>query len=413
MLLRLHERRLGGLLLVAQRTGVEQGLAGGAPDRPKAVTGREQGAERGGIAAERAVERQAGKARGDRHADLGGGDMQAGLGRADIGPLADELRRHAERQIGRQAQVGEIELKPLQLGRRPADEDGELVVELIHLLLQRRNALFGLLDRAFGAGHIDGGGFAARVHSARDVPGLSIGGNRSVRSGDLRSQPGDLKRGAGDVAGQRQISRLHLEALIVLLRRGRLEQPFMAAEDVQHVGRLELRCIERVILRVRGQRRGDGVGILLPNGGGRTLDGRKSRGALRETQLARLEQGLLRRREVRIMLDRFVFERVERRRSEQGPPATVDRHAPHEMLSGAIGARRGRRRCGRSGGQISIHLGRSRTVEIRAYGAAGDEEEREERTASVKTHASHPPSTIAHPPCRRVAGRIRGFESDL
>ena len=94
----------GGALLVQQREAVENRLRAARRDAPDDRVRREQGRGGDGGAAVTAGESELRQPIGDGDADLGAGLVQLRLRGAHVGALLDELRRQAQRQIGRQPQ---------------------------------------------------------------------------------------------------------------------------------------------------------------------------------------------------------------------------------------------------------------------------------------------------------------------
>ncbi len=86
-------------------------------------------------------------------------------GGAHVGPLLDELRRQAHRQLLRQLKLGELEALAAILVRRAADQAHQLVALLGELLLQRRQGGEGLGQRRFLRQHVGARG-AAQVELA-------------------------------------------------------------------------------------------------------------------------------------------------------------------------------------------------------------------------------------------------------
>ena len=95
--------------------------------------------------------------------------MQLRLRRAHVGALLDELRRQAQRQIGRQPQRRQRQMIVARIVGEAADQRQQHVALLLELLLQRRQRRlrvrhFRLLGQHVGARR--GAGIELIVHDA-------------------------------------------------------------------------------------------------------------------------------------------------------------------------------------------------------------------------------------------------------
>ncbi len=88
--------------------------------------------------------------------DLGTGRMQLLFRRAHVGPLLDELGRHAQGQVRRQVQIGKLEDFRRRFARRPSRQRRQQVTLHGERLAQRRQRCrqcrqVGLLQGNFDA----------------------------------------------------------------------------------------------------------------------------------------------------------------------------------------------------------------------------------------------------------------------
>ena len=158
---------------------------------------------------------------GDGDADLGRGRMDVGLGGADVGPLLDQPCRQAERQVGRQLQVVELEVLGQRRAGQAAGQGGEQVALLGQRLLQGRQGRLGLRQRRLLGGDVGAGDGAEPGLALQDAERLALGGDDALGRLDLGAQRGLGDRRHDHVGGERQISGLEQEALRFGLRLGR------------------------------------------------------------------------------------------------------------------------------------------------------------------------------------------------
>ena len=76
-----------------------------------------------------------------------GRGVQLRLRRAHVGTPLDELRRHAERQIGGQHQLIQFEASRLEFGGQVPGKDRQRIARLMQLLVQRRQGALQLRKR--------------------------------------------------------------------------------------------------------------------------------------------------------------------------------------------------------------------------------------------------------------------------
>ena len=105
---------------------------------------------------------------GDRDADLGVRGVQLRLGGPYIGPLLDEFRGQAQRQLGRQLQRIELEGLGDVLVRQLSHQCPEEIARLFELRLQRGEQHPGLTQRGFLGRDIDAHGEAQPELVAQD-----------------------------------------------------------------------------------------------------------------------------------------------------------------------------------------------------------------------------------------------------
>ena len=350
---------------------IEDRLGDAEPDAPHARARHEQRAEAARGEAQRAGDGELRHLVGDGDADVGAGRMQLRLGGAHVGPLLDQLRGQAQRQVLRQFQLGEIEALAAILVRRAADQAHQLVALLGELLLQRRQRRAGLGQRRFLGQHVGARG-AAQVELAAHHAERVLEDADDVLGGvDLRLQRGEVDRRDHDVGGERQIRRLELEALHLGQRLLRFDLAAHAAEHVGRVGDVERGRGDavhdgRTRLALRRQR-GE---LLLALAVGRKR--REQRALLGIKVLARLAERCLRGVDVGIGLQGFLDQRVELRRVEERPPFAGDVHGGHEALRRAAGA------AGRAGlrrqrfGRVAGGRGLGGPLEVGTGAAAGE-----------------------------------------
>ena len=283
-----------------------------------------------GIAAQRDLR----QAVGDRHAELGVGRMQAGLGGAHVGALAHEIGGQAERQLARQAQRGQIEGCRRSLARKAPGKNGQEIALQGELLLQRRQQEPGLRDRRFLGHHIGQGDLPERVLLAQDLQQLRLQGDQPAGRRDLSAQRRFLDGGERDVGRERQVDGLALEGLVLCERLQRLRLPPHPAPNVGDIVDRHLRGMQAENLGVVGGRRVERRNRRpLARGVPIRRDLRKQGTALRQRVGLRDPHGGFGGLQVRVVLDRLLDQLVEGARAEQLPPAARNVGAIEERLA--------------------------------------------------------------------------------
>ena len=173
---------------------------------------------------------------GDGDADLRAGLVELSLGGTDIGTLLNELRWQTQRQVRRQPERGERDVIAMWFAGESADQGEQHVMLLLELLLQRRQARlrgrhFGLLGQHIGL--CRGTDIELVLHDDKLIA-LDLDDIEGRR--DLAAQRRFLHRRGQHIRGQCEIGRLQFEALIVGLRRRRLDLAALAAKHVRRVG---------------------------------------------------------------------------------------------------------------------------------------------------------------------------------
>ena len=175
------------------------------------------------------------------HKRLGDADARVGLvqdrlGRADVGPLAHQIRGQAHREGLRQLERAEIELGQHRFARKFADQHRELIAGLRERLLQRRQVRSRLRELGPLPEHVrarDGTEGELLLHELQ-LAILRL--DDLARRADLLAQRRFAKSGGRDVRRERKVSSLELEALEFDPRLQRLELASRAARDVDGVG---------------------------------------------------------------------------------------------------------------------------------------------------------------------------------
>ncbi len=170
--------------------------------------------------------------------------MQRGLGGAHVGTAFHQLRRHAERQIRRQSQLLELEVRRREIRRQMPGEPRQGVARLVQRLVERRQCPFQLRERGVlreNVGLRDGAEIKLAAHHRER---FALECDDPFGGGDLRPQARLLDRRGHHVRREGQIGRIELEAALFRLRRERLHLPSVQTENVGHVAHGDLRGIE-------------------------------------------------------------------------------------------------------------------------------------------------------------------------
>ena len=191
-------------------------------------------AERLGVDA--GIDHDVGELVGDATPTSAEAEWRLDFGRAHVGPLLDHLRRQAERQLLRQAQVGQPEALDQRLVGQPAGQGGEQVALLGQCLLQRRQGRLDLGEGGLLGGDVGAGHRAQARLAVQDVERVALGGDDALGRLDLGAQRGFEDRRRHDVGGERQIGAFELEALRLGQRVEQFDLPAVGAPQVEIVG---------------------------------------------------------------------------------------------------------------------------------------------------------------------------------
>src|SRR5712671_3566641 len=267
-----------------------------------------------------------------RDADARVGLMRNGFRRADVGPLAHEIRGQADRKVLRQLERREIELGQARLARKLADEDRKLIACLRERFLERRQVRARLRKLRALREHVRARN-GAELELLLDQLQLALLRIDDIaRRADLLAQRRLAERGGRDVRRQRKIGGLELKALEVYARAQRLELAPRAARHVDGVGH-----VDRGVVQIEDA------------AGDRRIAERRARNALalrRQTRVdARIEHRVLgvqvllglakcslRRGERRMAGEGRAHQLVEFRRAEKRPPLGGDLRPHLEAL---------------------------------------------------------------------------------
>ena len=280
--------------------------------------------------------------------------MKLRLRRENVGPLAHEIGRQAERQIARQRDLVEIEIGRRPMARRLARQHRERMARDIDLLAQGRQQ--GVVARELAARGLD-------VELGRDAgPNLALDeakiglvvGDDALDGRDLAAQRGDGEQLDHRVAGEGEIGGVQLEILCVGEGAGLLDGAARAAEDVERVAHRRADP-EEIGIRREGRRQFRqpelGAVDVLARRAGADID-------LGIEPAHRLVQRFLRRDQRRLGAgeraaagDRLLEHGVERLGAIERPPIAGDLLAHGEMLVAGALLRRPVRAVGRIGGR--------------------------------------------------------------
>src|SRR5256885_1895267 len=188
-----------------------------------------------------------------RHADTRVRLVQNGFRRADVRPLAHEVRGQADRKGLRQPERREIELGQARFSRKLADQDRKLIAGLCEGLLERRQVRPRLRKLRALRKHV-----GAREGSERKLllDQLQLAVLRTddiARRADLLAQRRLAERGGRDVPRERKVGGLDLEALEVYARLQRLELAPRATGHVDGIGHVHRSVVQ--IENAAGDRR--------------------------------------------------------------------------------------------------------------------------------------------------------------
>src|SRR6267378_145271 len=174
-----------------------------------------------------------------RDADARVGLMQNGFCRADVRPLAHEVRGQADGKVLRQLEGRKIELGEPRLVRKFSDEHRKLIAGLRERLLERRQVRACLRKLRELREHVPARE-CAELELLLDQPGLALLRIDDIaRCADLLAQRRLAERGGRNVRCQRKVGGLELKALEVYARAQRLELAPSAARHVDGVGHVD------------------------------------------------------------------------------------------------------------------------------------------------------------------------------
>ena len=214
-----RDRLLG---LRAAQARVEDRLRERRADRPEAAR---RGEQIGGVlAAETAArrERDRRKVRGLRHADLRVRGGRAALGRGDVGPALEQLRRQAERNARHRHR--ERHGRDGELRGQLADEDRDRVLQLraLHAGIDRLG--LSALQLRLGLHHVHLGGDARRVAIAGELERLIEGRGGIVEQLLLRVEHTQLKIVGSELGLRHEARRGEIGRARLRARRARFER---------------------------------------------------------------------------------------------------------------------------------------------------------------------------------------------
>ena len=207
--------------------------------------------------------------------------MHVGFRRPHVGPLIDQLARQADRQIGRQLQMGQIELLADLVGRILPGQRRQEVALLRQLLLKRRQQLLGLRQCRVLRQHVGLRRLTEVELPFQNIQQMALDRDDALGGVDLAAQRGFLDRRRHHIAGQRQVGGLELEQLLLGGGVQALDGAEVAAPDIRHERHRELVGHQREFgLRPLGRNRRHLAGI------GNRSSWRRVAGDLREEQAA-------------------------------------------------------------------------------------------------------------------------------
>src|SRR6266581_5195 len=255
-----------------------------------------------------------------RDADARVSLMHNGFSRADVGPLAHEIRGQADRKVLRQLERREIELGQARHARKLADEHRKPIACLRERFLERRQVRARLRKLRALREHVRARN-GAELELLLDQLQLALLRIDDIaRRTDLLAQRRLAERGGRDVPRQRKVGGLDLETLEVYARLQRLELAPRATRDVDGIGH-----VDRSVVQVEGA---DGAGRIAEGRAGNTLasprqarvDARVEHRVLGVQVLLGLAERGLRRGETRMAAERGTHQPVELGRTEERPP---------------------------------------------------------------------------------------------
>ena len=170
--------------------------------------------------------------------------MQLLFRRAHVGPLLDQLRGQADRQIGGQMQVRKSERFTRTRAGIDAGQRRDEIALLRECLAQRRQRCLGLRQSGFLRRQIAAIGIARVQLAPQCVAHRGVDRDELNCGVDLAAQRGFGDGRDGEVRRQRKIGRLDLEALHVGQGFERFDRSPIKPPDVERVRHRQLRGIE-------------------------------------------------------------------------------------------------------------------------------------------------------------------------
>src|SRR5881396_3413407 len=174
-----------------------------------------------------------------RHADAGVRLVQNGFRRADVRPLAHEVRGQADREGLRQPERRKIELGKPRVVRKLADQDRKLIAGLREGLLERRQVRARLRKLRALREHVRARERAERKLLLDQLQLALLRIDDIARRTDLLAQRRLAERGGRDVPRQRKVCGLDLKALEVYAGLQRLELAPRATRHVDGIGHVD------------------------------------------------------------------------------------------------------------------------------------------------------------------------------
>ncbi|MFO1505773.1 MAG: hypothetical protein U1F23_01630 [Lysobacterales bacterium] len=155
--------------------------------------------------------------------------------RARSGRLRDQPEGKLSGKF-RGAQIGQRERLRGGVNRKPADQHGQCMAGLFHLLRQRRQRRLGLRKLRLLRRDVEFAGVTLRESQPQDAEQLSFGVDRLLRRIDLLLQRCQLHGGHDDVGTERRPRREHLEPRGFRLRGERLVRAALEARQIRCPG---------------------------------------------------------------------------------------------------------------------------------------------------------------------------------
>src|SRR6266699_3046710 len=275
-----------------------------------------------------------------RDADARVSLMHNRFSRANVGPLAHEVRGQADRKVLRQLERREIELGQARLARKLADEHRKLIACLRERFLERRQVRARLRKLRALREHVRARN-GAELELLLDQLQLALLRIHDIaRRTNLLAQRRLAERGGGDVPCQRKVGGLELKALEVDARLQRLELAPRATRHVDGIGHVDRSVVQiedaAADRRIAERRAGDALALRRQA----CVDARIEHRVLGVQVLLGLAKRGLRRSERRMAGERRAHELVELRRAEKRPPIGGDL-CPHVEALRLSAAHRG------------------------------------------------------------------------